>query len=114
MIIENEIRQKTIAYLTNSLSLDELEDWLVEKSWNMHLDSLPSAISLAGEIELTLMEYSDDAFSERELRKRMLEAISKVDQSFLLTDDSSFVERPKPITRSSRVVSLRYLHLVAV
>lgn len=45
MIQENEIREKLLAIA----SVDEFEDWLVQRSWNMHHDSDASAQKTCGQ-----------------------------------------------------------------
>jgi hypothetical protein len=72
MITEIQIRERLIDYLIRQITLNEFEDWLVQQSWNMHLDSDARAQHLVGMIELRLAEYSnghltDDAL-ERELK----------------------------------------------
>ena len=68
MIHESEIRSKLVALLlTDSLSPPDFEDWLVEKSWNMHLDSSESAQRLVWAIEVRLAEFSSDDLSDAQL-----------------------------------------------
>lgn len=67
MIHENDIR----AQILELQSLDEFEDWLVQRSWNMHLDSESRAQNLVGKIELALAEYHDGHISEPALRQRL-------------------------------------------
>lgn len=71
MIQENEIRNAVVNYLAGEQSLDEFEDWLAQRSWNMHLDSDPGAQDLVGKIELALAEYSNGHKSERGLRNEL-------------------------------------------
>jgi hypothetical protein len=68
MITENEIREKLGRYLSKDLSLDSFEDWLAQRSWNMHLDSDPAAQKLASAIELRLAEFSNGHLDESALR----------------------------------------------
>lgn len=72
MIRESEIRQKLIEHLSDRLSLDDFEDWLVAHSWNMHQDSAPSAQDLASALELALYEYSSGHLTEAELRSELM------------------------------------------
>lgn len=73
MIAENKIRENLGRYLSGELSLDHFEDWLVQRSWNMHKDSDESAQKLASAVELRLAEHSsghlDDAALRDELRQ---------------------------------------------
>jgi hypothetical protein len=72
MIAERQIREQLARYLRRELSLDEFEDWVVQRSWNMHLDSGDDAQKLASAIELRLAEYSSGHFDEDSLRKDLL------------------------------------------
>jgi hypothetical protein len=76
MIAENQIREKLGRYLSNELSLDHFEDWLVERSWNMHKDSDESAQKLASAIELRLAEYSNGNLDEAELRDELRQFVN--------------------------------------
>lgn len=68
MIAESEIRERLIRFLRDEMSLQEFEDWLVSNSWNMHLDSSPSAQDLVAAIELILSEYSSGHRKYSEVR----------------------------------------------
>jgi hypothetical protein len=71
MITESQIRERLLAYLTRSSSLNEFEDWLVAASWNMHRDSDAAAQSLVGAIELRLAEYSNDHLDDDALEREL-------------------------------------------
>lgn len=71
MIAENSIRDKLNRFLKNEFSLDQFEDWLVQRSWNMHLDSEESAQKLASAIELRLAEHSSGHLDEPALREEL-------------------------------------------
>lgn len=72
MIAENQIRETLVSYLLGKISLDEFEDWLVERSWNMHQDSEEAAQKLAAAIELRLAEHSSGHLSHADLRNELL------------------------------------------
>jgi hypothetical protein len=71
VIAESHIREKLIRFLSNDISLDLFEDWLVQQSWNMHKDSNEAALRLASAIELRLAEYSSGHLSECGLRDEL-------------------------------------------
>lgn len=85
MIQENEIRAKLLALS----SLDELEDWLVRQSWNMHQDSDLSAQRLVGRIELALAEFYDGHLAEPLLRQRLRNLASTYEASFTPPNSNS-------------------------
>jgi len=72
MIAEHQIRQWLARYLHKAISLDQFEDWLVQRSWNMQLDSAESAQKLAAAIELRLAEYSSGHLSDDQLRHELM------------------------------------------
>jgi hypothetical protein len=71
MIAELEIRSNLVRFLSKEMSLDQLEDWLVQRSWNMHKDSGEEARKLASAIELRLAEYSSGHLDESGLRDEL-------------------------------------------
>lgn len=71
MIAELEIREKIGRFLSKEMSLDRFEDWLVQRSWNMHKDSEEAAQKLASAIELRLAEFSNGHLDECALRDEL-------------------------------------------
>lgn len=71
MITELEVKGELASLLTNELSLEDFDRWLVEKSWDMHLDSSIEAQELVGSIELSLAEYSNGHLSWEELKNAL-------------------------------------------
>lgn len=107
MIKESEIRLKLAQLLLfDSLSLSAFEDWLVEQSWNMHLDSLEGAQRLVWAVELRLAEFSSDDLSEAQLWQELY--------SLLLEDRRlAFAESSVRISREAhRRVSSQSLSVV--
>ena len=78
MITELEIRKELSWFLSNQIPLDDFEDWLVSKSWNMHVDSLGAAQKLVSEIELCLSEYSRGHLDFGELRRELLPYVTNI------------------------------------
>jgi len=76
MITEAQIREQLIGYLARRITLNEFEDWLVQQSWNMHLDSDDAAQYLVGMLELRLAEYSDDHLTDEGLERELKGLIS--------------------------------------
>ncbi len=71
MIAESKIREHLGRYLRQELSLDQLEDWIAQQSWNMHKDSDEAAQKLASAIELRLAEHSSGHLDEPSLREEL-------------------------------------------
>lgn len=71
MIQESEIRAQVVKYLVSQISLDDFEDWFVQRSWNMHKESSLAAQRLASRIELLLAEHGNGHLSEDKLREQL-------------------------------------------
>lgn len=71
MIAESQIREQLGHYLRGDIPLDVFEDWLVQRSWNMHKDSDEAAQSLASKIELRLAEHSSGHLDENALHEEL-------------------------------------------
>jgi|HubBroStandDraft_3_1064219.scaffolds.fasta_scaffold77025_2 hypothetical protein len=78
MIQESEIRRRLADALSGGADLDTFEDWLVQNSWNMHLDSSRDAQELASAIELAFAEHSSHHLSDHELRSQLLSLLDNV------------------------------------
>ena len=78
MILEVEIREKLAKVLSGKLDLESFEDWLVQQSWNMHLDSDRAAQELASGVELALAEHSSGHLSDDELRQELHSLLGQV------------------------------------
>jgi hypothetical protein len=71
MIAESQIREQIGHYLRGEISLDAFEDWLVQRSWNMHKDSAGDAQRLVSAVELRLAEHSSGHLDENALRAEL-------------------------------------------
>lgn len=78
MIIEQELREQIQHALSGSLSLNELYAWLMDRSWNMHLDSDQSAVELAADVEALFFERSDGLINDAVLRERLLSLLNDI------------------------------------
>jgi hypothetical protein len=50
MINVPDLRDQVVRYLQNQITLSDLNDWLTQRSWNMHLDSPLDAQRLAADL----------------------------------------------------------------
>ena len=71
MIAQSQIREKISRYLRYEISLDQFEDWLVQRSWNMHQDSDGDAQKLVAAVELRLAEHSSGHLDVAALREEL-------------------------------------------
>jgi hypothetical protein len=77
MIAESQIREQIGHYLRGDISMDVFEDWLVQRSWNMHKDSNEAAQKLASAVELRLAEHSSGHLDEQGLRDELRSFVTK-------------------------------------
>jgi hypothetical protein len=78
MIDERELREQIANSLQGELSLDDLYSWVMSRSWNMHKDSLPSAVELAGDVESLFFELSDGARDEESVRRELSQLLNNI------------------------------------
>jgi hypothetical protein len=71
MIVEFELREQITRALAGHSSLDDLYSWLMSRSWNMHRDSAPAAVQLAGDVESLFFERSDGLRDDDSLRREL-------------------------------------------
>ena len=85
MLSESEIRNQLVRFLAGEISLDEFEDWFVQKSWDAHGGSDPSTQRLASAVELRLAEHSSGHLSEVDLQDELRPFVSQYSVSVSLT-----------------------------
>jgi hypothetical protein len=99
MITQQEERRNLSAHLLGELSLDEFEDWLVQQSWDMHLDSTVETQRLVGAIELALSEHAKEDISARELHDRLVSLATNIVMSWRLVPEA--IIAPSLISRTN-------------
>lgn len=71
--LEKAMRRHLADYLAGNLTLNELQDWLVNATWNMETRAFPQAVQHAYSIELVLAEFSSGFLTPDQLRADLLE-----------------------------------------
>lgn len=66
MIIELELQEQIERAIDGEVSLNDLYRWLMDRSWNMHLDSEPPAVQLAADVEALFFDRGDGMLSDAE------------------------------------------------
>jgi len=99
MIHESEVRKQLAALSLNKLSLEEFEEWLASRSWNVHRDSAAKAIDLVSAIHLLLSERDDQVFSNDELKRELIALIDEVSLHHVLIDANLNVSIDLPAMR---------------
>ena len=86
-----ELRHKLLKVLQNELSLREFGDWFIPRSWNFDENTTPVLKSLVADIELLLAEYSNQDWTDEELRAKIAPLIDtyRADYSFNRPQDQS-------------------------
>lgn len=115
MIAESQIRRELGRYLRRELSLERLEDWLAQQSWNMHKDSSEAAQKLASAIELRLAEHSSGHLDEPALREELRQFANPpmVQISFGEAVQAPVVEPSNNVMAESRAQSIAFTSQVA-
>jgi hypothetical protein len=110
MISEPQIREKLGRFLRGDLSLERFEDWLSQKSWNMHKDSSEAAQKLAAALELRLAEYSAGHLSDLTLRDELRPFVNPpiVQISFGDAPQAPIVEPPNNVEARARAQVLGF------
>ena len=96
-------------YLVGGESLDDFEDWFVSRSWDVHLTDDLAAANLVAEIELRLAEFSEEHWSEGELRNLFLSTTmpyADISTGTTATTDRLTVELPTRVTKTEYIESL--------
>ncbi len=105
MISAYEIREQIARYLAGQTALDQFEDWLVSKSWNMHQDSDGQSQKLASAIELRLAELSSAHFSEAAFRMELVPYVTKYfAKQFVLSNQMFSYRQDQPVFGASNDV----------
>src|SRR5271157_2926735 len=73
MLLFFQLRDQIINLLSHRMPLNEFEDWLVQKSWNLHRSADALTQELAYATQLRLAEYDEDHLSEADLRRELRE-----------------------------------------
>jgi hypothetical protein len=100
MIREEEIRDAIQHYLSGQ-SLEEFEEWLAVKSWNMHQDSDPAVQKVVGNIQALIAEHDYGHLSEALLRQRLNNLIAPPVVSFHAVNDDPASEEVSLVSSSS-------------
>ena len=67
----NEIRERLASYLANEIPVEDFEDFVAQRTWNIHQSGEEHAKSLAYAIEAKLGEYSGGHINEQTLRNEL-------------------------------------------
>ena len=71
----NEISDQVLEFLSDRISLQELEEWSASYSWNIHRRAGRKIQDLAYAVRGMLVEYSSGDIDEMKLRKGLADAI---------------------------------------
>ena len=81
--IDLEIREWLGRYLNRDISLHDFQAWFVPVLWNIEQTHNAKAIELAGEVELRLAEYTNDHWTEDELRSKLQPLVSLYETEYI-------------------------------
>jgi hypothetical protein len=69
--LDRELRDRLQAYLTGTLTLDPLKDWLVAVTWHIDKESDDPATMAVYEVHLALADQSSGLTTEDEMREEL-------------------------------------------
>lgn|ERR1700754_2271962 len=71
MINSEELRGQLVSYIANEISFESFEDWLIDRSWNMHKDSEQKLQEMVHEINASIFQYLDGYINEEALKRNL-------------------------------------------
>lgn len=73
MVSGSEIREKLAEYLENRIDADQLEDWILQYSWNAHKAGLPPSVQrLVYTLDALFARYNSNGMDEGALRRVLI------------------------------------------
>lgn len=99
--------------LANRLSIVDFARWIMSNSWNMQLDSAPSAVSLASEIHALLAER-DNYLSESDFLQELRHLYDNVSVSVDVANKESAMELSPTADNEIKTVSIQSPQIVYV
>jgi hypothetical protein len=95
MIRIQELRERLISYIANEISFADFEDWLIDRSWDMHKDSTVEAQELVHSINASIFKYLDGYINERSLKIELVALLKDQTADLIVSDTQA------PIIRQS-------------
>lgn len=89
MIYEFEIREHLALLLLGQMSIRQFEEWLAQRSLDMHLDTPVEVQDLVASIELAMAEHGAGHRSRGELWRELESLLGAVEVSVRIGDASS-------------------------
>lgn len=66
-----EILEQVLQFVSGQSSRDDLEDWVLRRTWSLKEEDDPETYRLAGQILLAMAEYTRGHLDDQELRERI-------------------------------------------
>ena len=74
--MSQDIRERLLSHLAGETTLDELENWLVEETWDAHLTD-PDGADLAYDLKLLIVEHTNGDRSELDLKRAFVPLVQR-------------------------------------
>ena len=85
MLSLNDLQAQVRMYVSNAITLDELEDYLIESAWWDHVeDYRGDRLELIGSIEFVLYAYRARYLSDAEARKELSKSLPPANTSTII------------------------------
>ena len=88
--------------MRGEVSLNELYAWLMSRSWNMHKNSEPDAVDLAGSVEELFFARADGLIDDSDLRRALLVLQNRLIVSKPIDADESLIAAQPRFAMSER------------
>src|SRR5262245_38334597 len=113
MVIRDQIRERLIDYLADSLSFEQFEDWLIDHSWDMHQGSPQDAQEMVLDIKEVIYQYLDRCIDEHTLKQRLQPLIASTSATVTVGQEPSFNLRLGSTARAGSQVRVSASHQAA-
>lgn len=78
-----DLRDKIARYISSEISLEELENWLVQNLPNLASDPQSDDTSLAAAVDLCLAEFSEGLRSEDNIKQYLRDALNELNTVYI-------------------------------
>lgn len=107
MVNADQIRERLNDYLANNISFEQFEDWLIDQSMVMHLESPQDAQELILDIKEAIAPYLDKIISESRLKADLRRFVDSYDLHGVFQAAQASAPRRTSYSASSQTVPIR-------
>ncbi len=86
-----ELREQIARYISSEISLEDLENWLVQNLPRLAVDPRSDDSSLAAAVDLCLVEYSAGLRTEESIKRYLSDALEEFKTVYINLNDASII-----------------------